>query len=321
MRLLYDTGNVHPLDRFDHYRDGAATELAPVEVYGPVPRRLSAKMSAGSIGDFGFEELTWTADTEIVTVRTERLIRASDPEQYRLILVIDGEIELEQRHHRTRSRRGDIGLFDLSLPWRAAHPPESGPMRIAMLTFPRTLLPVDERRVHSIVGSFMPRRLPGSDLMRQLLVGLADAIEPVEYADVLAECTTGLISHRLGLPDGVTPHTRRRLYLARIREVIRANLGDPALDPARIARAAAISPRYLHRVLEDTGSTAMQLVKQLRLQECRRRLEDPALRAVPVGQIALACGYRRPDQFARDFRGAFGLTPTQVRDAHGDAGR
>ena len=204
MRLLYDTRNVHPLDGFDHYRSGAATELAPVEVSGPAPKRLVARMSGGPIGDFGFEELTWTADTEIVTVRTERLIRASDPEQYRLILVISGEIELEQRDHRTRSRRGDIGLFDLSLPWRAAHPPETGLMRIAMLTFPRTLLPVDERRLRPIIGTFMPRRLPGSDLMRQLLGGLADTIEPADYADVLAECTAGLISQRLGLPDGVS---------------------------------------------------------------------------------------------------------------------
>jgi AraC-like DNA-binding protein len=320
MRLLYDTEKVQLPDRFEHYCHGAARELAPVQVGGPAPRRMSAKMSSGPVGDFGFEVFTWTADTEVFTVRTERLIRSSDPEQYRLILVLDGEIDLEQRGRRSRSGPDQIGLFDLSVPWRAVHRPETGRMRIAMLTFPHTLLRVDERRVRSVVGTFLPQDLPGRDVMRKLLVRLADAVEPVDYAGVLAECTVGLISHWLGLPGGVTGHTRTLLHRAMIRGAIRARLGDEALDPGAIARAVHMSPRYLHKLLEGTGSTAMQLVKQLRLEEGRRRLEAADLPAIPVGQIATACGYRSLAHFTRDFGEAFGLTPTQARAGRGDAG-
>ncbi|MER7278411.1 hypothetical protein ABT369_28620 [Dactylosporangium sp. NPDC000244] len=54
-----------------------------------------------------------------------------------------GEIRLEQEDRRLRFRAGDIGLFDLSRPWRAVHPvEETGELRVAMLTFPRTLVPV-----------------------------------------------------------------------------------------------------------------------------------------------------------------------------------
>jgi AraC-like DNA-binding protein len=313
MRIVYDTTTVHPLDRFEHYRQGAACELAPVVVDGPAPGTLFATMASNQVGCFDFEELAWNSDTEIVMRRTEQLIRAGAPELYRLVLPITGEVQLEQQDSRARLRPGDIGVYDLRQPWRAVHPGGANRIRVAMLTFPGAVPRLDERALRPLAGTVIPRRLPGRDLMAQLLARLCDTAEPADYADVLIECTAGLLRRRLGLPDGMTPQTRRALYLTRIRDVIRAHLADPALDPDRIARAAAVSPRYLHKLFEDSGLTPMQLVKQLRLEACRRRLEDPAMHTVRVRDIAAACGYRRPDQFARDFREAFGVTPSHVR--------
>src|SRR4051794_6277095 len=151
MRMkLYDTTKVHPLDRYEHYREGAATEQAPVEVYGRAPGRLTASMTVSRVGEFDVEELVWEADTEIMTRRTPRLIRIGDNERYRLIMPICGEIRLDQTDHPVRFRRGDIGLFDLSRPWRAAHPAGEGELRVAMLTFPHALLPVEERAVAAV---------------------------------------------------------------------------------------------------------------------------------------------------------------------------
>src|SRR4051812_43049744 len=96
MRVLYDTTTVPGMDRYDYYRAGAACELAPVEVYGRAPGRLSARMSVGRVGDFDVEELTWTADAAIITRRTERLIRIGGQERYRLVLAVAGEVQLEQ---------------------------------------------------------------------------------------------------------------------------------------------------------------------------------------------------------------------------------
>ncbi|MGH3625383.1 MAG: hypothetical protein ACRDQ5_26980, partial [Sciscionella sp.] len=62
--MLYDTRTVHPLDRYDYYRAGAGTELAPVAVHGRAPGRLLAVMSVAQIGDFEIEVVTWAADSE-----------------------------------------------------------------------------------------------------------------------------------------------------------------------------------------------------------------------------------------------------------------
>ncbi len=313
MRVLYDTTTVHPLDRYDHYRVGAASELAPVDVHGRAPGRLFARMSACRIGEFDLEELTWAADAEIVTRRTERLIRVGDCDRYRLVLAVTGEVHLEQAGNRVRLHPGDIGLYHLSEPWRAAHPPEVSRIRVVMLTFPGGMLTVHERAIRALAGTLVPRRLPGRDLTAQLLVALAGAVEPDDFGEVLPECASGLIRRWLGLPGGVAPGTGRMLYLARIRDIIRTHLADPELDPERIAKAAAISPRYLHRLFEGTGMTPMQFLKRVRLDEGHRRLADPSARTVRVREIAAACGYRRTDQFARDFRQAFGIAPSEVR--------
>jgi AraC-like DNA-binding protein len=189
-------------------------------------------------------------------------------------------------------------------------------MRVVMLTFPRALMPITRATVRPLVGTAMPRSLPGRGLIAQFLIELTDTAEPAgdpDLAEVLHECTAGLIRQRLGQPNGITPRTRQLLHMARIRDIIRRHLGNPELDPDQIAKAANISPRYLHKIFQDAELTPMQLLKRLRLEECRRSLQGPMLTTTPIKDIISAHGYRRPDQFARDFKQHFGVSAKQVR--------
>jgi AraC-like DNA-binding protein len=273
-------------------------------------------MSVAQIGDFELEVVTWAADSEVVARRTERLIRACDPGCYRLFLNISDNVRMEQAGHRVEFRARDIAVYDLSRPWRTTHTTGPGLMRVVMLTFPRALVPIASDKVGSLMGTLMPRRLPGRSLVAQFLVGLSDRADFADepgLAEVLYECTVGLIRQRLGLPNGVTPRTRQLLHMARIRDIIRRRLDDPGLGPGRIAEAANISLRYLHRIFQGAEFTPMQLLKRLRLEECHRSLQDPALAMMPVKDIIAAHGYARSDQFARDFKELFGVSATQVR--------
>jgi AraC-like DNA-binding protein len=314
MDVLYDTRTIHLLDRYDYFRAGAGIELAPLAVQGRAPGRLLAVMSVAQIGDFEIEVLAWSADSEIATRRTERLIRTCDPECYRIFLSVSGEIRMEQAGHQADLRARDIGLYDVSRPWQTT--PSSGSMRLVMLTFPRALVPIASASIRPLIGTLLPRSMPGRSLIAQLLIELTDTAELTadpDLAQVLYECTVGLIRQRLGQPNGITPHTRQLLHRARIRDIIRRHLSNPKLDPNRIADAANISPRYLHQLFEGADLTPMQLLKRLRLQQCHRHLQDPALATVPIKDVIAAHGYLRPDQFARDFKHHFGVSPTQIR--------
>ncbi len=316
MYMLYDTRTIHPLDRYDYYRAGAGIELAPVAVHGRAPGRLLAVMSVAQIGDFEIEALTWSVDSEIVVQRTERLIRACDPECYRILLSVSGEIRAEQAGNQVDVRARDIAFYDMSRPYQATHSTGPGFMRVVMLTFPRALVPIVSARVRPMIGALIPRSMPGRSLIAQFLIGLTDTAELTgdpDLAHVLYECTLGLLRQRLGQPDGITSRTRQLLHMARIRDIICRHLGNPMLDPNGIAEAANISPRYLHQLFQGAELTPMQLLKRLRLQECNRKLQDPALAMTPIKDIIAAHGYVRSDPFARDFKQLFGLSATQVR--------
>jgi AraC-like DNA-binding protein len=315
MRTLYDTRTVHPLDRYEYYRAAAAAELVPVSIHGRPPSQLLAMMSGAKIGDFTLEVVTWAADGEAMRQRTERLIRAGDPESYRTFLSATPGVRIEQADHRVELGARDIALYDLSRPSKTTHPTAPTQMRVVMLTFPRALVSIKDAMVRPLVGTATPRRLPGRSLIAQFLIGLTEpaATDDLGLADVLRECAVGLIRQRLGKPPGITPHTRRLLNQTRINGIIRRYLGNPALDPDEIARQAHISPRYLHTIFQDADLTPMQLLKQLRLQQARHRLQDPALARTPIKDIMSAVGYVRADQFARDFRQVFGVSATEVR--------
>jgi AraC-like DNA-binding protein len=316
MRLLYDTRQVHPLDGYEHYREGAGKELAPVAVHARATGRLSAAMSVAQIGDCTVEVVTWSADFEVVARRTERLIRACDPECYRIFLSVSGEARMEQAGNQACLRARDIALYDLSRPWQATHPVRPASMRVVMLTFPRALVPITSAEVRPLIGTAVPRSLPGRSLVAQFLIGLADSADLTDdpgLAEVLNECTVGLIRQRLGQHSGITGRTRRLLQLAHVRGIIRRRLDDPKLNPEQIASGANISLRSLHQLFQGAELTPMQLLKRLRLEACHRSLQDPALAMKTIKDVIAEYGYVRPDQFARDFKELFGISATQVR--------
>jgi AraC-like DNA-binding protein len=313
MHTLYDTRTVHPLDRYEYYRAGAAVELAPVSVHGRSPGHLLAVRSIAKVHDVEIDALAWAADGEVTVRRTEHLIRANDPECYRILLGITPGLRVEHADNRVNFRARDIALYDTSRTWMATHPAK--PTRTVMLTFPRGLVPIDYAAVRPLVGTVIPRSLPGRSLVAQFLIGLTEraGTDDPRLAEVLRECAVGLIRQRLGEPTGITPHTRRLLYRSRIDGIIRRNLGNPALDPDEIAKEADISPRYLYSIFQDADLAPMQLLKRLRLEEARRRLQDPALAGTPVKDIMSAVGYVRADQFSRDFRQQFGCSASEAR--------
>ncbi|MFG2696898.1 helix-turn-helix domain-containing protein [Kitasatospora sp. NPDC048407] len=99
--------------------------------------------------------------------------------------------------------------------------------------------------------------------------------------------------------------------LARIRAHIEQNLGDPELSPESVAGALCISVRYLHRLFQQDGTTVGQWIRHRRLEACRRDLDRPANRRVPVAVVAGRWGFISASHFSRVFREVYGLTPSQ----------
>lgn len=95
----------------------------------------------------------------------------------------------------------------------------------------------------------------------------------------------------------------------RIRE--RIENGAPPPTVTELARICGISPRHLHRqFLALTGKTVSAYVEACRVEQAKKLLADQEF---PVKQVAEKCGFNHPNSFARAFRRATGLSPSEYR--------
>lgn len=101
----------------------------------------------------------------------------------------------------------------------------------------------------------------------------------------------------------------KRWHLRKVRQA----LGNPAVtshNTETLATALNMSPRSLHRQLQEEGASLQQLKEQVRLE----RAEDLLLRITkPVKQMAASSGFRNEKGFMRAFQDWVGMSPAAFR--------
>ena len=92
--------------------------------------------------------------------------------------------------------------------------------------------------------------------------------------------------------------------------VMKANLQQEVL-PAKLAYHVNLSPsRLQHLFKAETGVSLTQYLKSLRLERARELLETTFL---SVKQIMTTAGLKNKSHFVKDFKKAYGMSPTQYR--------
>jgi len=111
----------------------------------------------------------------------------------------------------------------------------------------------------------------------------------------------------------VTVELRSSLYADATAIVEREYAADISLDD--IARRVASSRRQLQRAYSEIGNTTFRNhLTRVRMDRAAELLDR---RSVTVREVAHRVGYRQPAQFAKAFRRAKGLAPSDFRAARG----
>jgi AraC-like DNA-binding protein len=101
--------------------------------------------------------------------------------------------------------------------------------------------------------------------------------------------------------------------LRQVKNFIEGHLGNPLLNPDRVAGANQLSVRTLHYLFKGTGQSVSDYILERRLLRCREELEAPAFSCRTVTEIALACGFNSLSHFSSAFRQHFGTSPSMAR--------
>jgi AraC-like DNA-binding protein len=96
-------------------------------------------------------------------------------------------------------------------------------------------------------------------------------------------------------------------------DYIAGHFSEPELSLNKVARDLHISPRYLQRLLEASGTSFTAHVTELRLKRAFTLLTAPSEEENRISDVALQAGLSDISHFNQLFRSRFGDTPSGVR--------
>ncbi|MEQ9587372.1 MAG: helix-turn-helix transcriptional regulator [Parvibaculaceae bacterium] len=105
-----------------------------------------------------------------------------------------------------------------------------------------------------------------------------------------------------------------------LKQAIKANVADPDIRLADLARAGGVSPRTVQRTFAEKGTTFKAMLMSERLQKAAFFLSRREYRQISIGEISARCGFQAQSYFCVLFRERFGISPQSFRSANANRG-
>lgn len=312
MQLVFSTKEFPAARRYDAWREALCDHYVHVDSV-----RDNKAEYDGFIREAGFGAVTVTdcyLSPQTIFRRRSHLAHI-DKDCYYLALMQKGCQRVEQHGRAIVHGPADAVMFSAAEPYiLTAHEK----YRAIYLEFPRAALAQRGRQLERILGTSFNLssglgRVIG-DLCGSMVLE-ADSLEDAARAS-LGEHVLDMLALAVGPGQGanvtVGEASVQSARLRMVRKYIEAHLGNPLLNPERVANASEISVRALHYLFKSTGQSVSDYIWERRLQRAREELELAGSRRT-VTEIALACGFNSMSHFSSMFRRRFGVTPSELR--------
>ena len=208
-----------------------------------------------------------------------------------------GEIGLYPRHMEVWVRAADQGRLVLDISreaLKAASDAMYGEVEL------RPTCRLVDARVSSLVGAVNAERIAGFPSGRLFLDSVEQALAAT-LVDRYAVRRPSLATYR----GGLTPARLRR-----VTELVHAKI-EEELTLHEMAQCAGLSTsHFLETFRKSTGESPHQFVLRQRVERAKEMLRDAEMRVLDV---AVACGFKTQQHFARVFRQMCGASPTEYR--------
>ncbi|RUP17224.1 helix-turn-helix domain-containing protein [Methylobacterium sp.] len=312
MRRVFSTAGIHPRTRFKLWQEVVADRIGPVEQRRRADGPFAGEIEIGAVGPLTFSRITQGAITTTITADTVRrrpdgLIRvnfrlagSSTFQQHgREALQGAGDFTVVDHHPGVLDARTDGQTLVMALP-RERLEGVLGPARLfAALTM--TAESATTRLVTTFFGDLLRvnRRLSPEAAERMAAIGV--------------DLIVAALAERMAREVPRTLHGS--VVVQRAKAHVEANLGDPSLDPPRLAAAMGVSLRRLQELFHERGQHISDWIWERRLAAAAKGLSDPVSLHRPIGVVAYECGFASQAHFARRFKDRHGLSPRAYREA------
>ena len=115
-----------------------------------------------------------------------------------------------------------------------------------------------------------------------------------------------------GTEDSIDLSAADQDFLNKLVDITYSKMSSCTIDIEQIASAMCMSSKQLNRkLLAITGENTTSYIIQIRLSKAKRLLDSPE--NIPIGDIAMQCGFEDSAYFSRIFKKMFNLTPSQYK--------
>lgn len=194
----------------------------------------------------------------------------------------------------------------------------AGSWRLVAVLVPRAAIASFVPTLPAETALYPDRRLLDAS-MKRFVGGLLDAeekasaIEQYAIEQLVMEMCGAVLLDRIGGVSGQgSPHDVLR---ERAIAVIAQQCGDPALNPARVAREVQSSLRQLQLVFSEAGNSVAAEIRRQRARLAHSLLVDSRYDVLSVDQIAQRAGFQSSMSMRRALDEAYGATPRALRSA------
>jgi AraC-like DNA-binding protein len=309
--MQFDTATLPQRQRFAAFRDGfvryVATEIIK---HDETPFQASLSFWRGNA-----VSVATLGTSPAVFLRTPKHLRDGD-DSLSVIVCRRGRYHAAQRDQSQTLHPGEGVLFDHG---NLAEVRTLRDGQRCSVKIPRARLLLLAPHAERAIGQKIARNSPELQLLVHHLdaPNIAGLLPGSPLGDLFEEHALHLTAHLLGAGGAARELVEHGgVRQARLQAIVReidARSGEPELSAVVVAAKLGVTPRYVHRLLEETGNTFSERVLQRRLDCALALLSDPRQNSRKIVDIAFEAGFIDVSHFNRSFRRRFGNTPSGVR--------
>jgi AraC-like DNA-binding protein len=307
----FSTVGLPSAGRMVAWNDLYSSRMSRVEFTPADQQQFGAELSIGQLGPVTLAKLS----VDRCSIERTRRHLAHSPRLYSFLLQAKGSSVFSHYGHEARLAEGDFVLCDTGMPhyFHTDTPSETIMVRV-MPDVLREYLPTLEQ----FCGLHLGRAVGVTNTLAAMVRSLseqADFRSCPDYEGRVARYLLEMIS--ISYTMGFNCRTSASAAVWRRRnDVIRYiedNLRDPNLTAESVADGVHLSPRYLREIFSESGEKVCAYIRRRRLEECARKIRDPAWSGHTLMKIAFSSGFNSAAHFTRAFRDQFGVSPRQYR--------
>jgi AraC family transcriptional activator of tynA and feaB len=308
--VTVSTDNVSTTDKFAFWREKNRELFEDSRLTLPSEFAFQGSHEYADLGHLQLTKLK-VSPHSVERARSQR--RLDDKSCVMIVFQVKGCFYFETNARDVVLSPGEWCIIDVGPSYRLMFPP--GGVEQLTVVIPREHLPCMDLQNHLCMRSFSSRDGLGRLTYELLNATFSELPNLCGHSERSAVSTIDqLLNYSIleFLGEDRSPSFKEALY-ARALSYIMQNARDPDLNVGQVASALRCSKRYLHMVFADKRNTLDESIWKLRLDGCKKDLQNPRLAAHSIMDVAFSWGFNNYPHFSRKFKDEFGGSPRSLR--------